>query len=117
MKLERKAGDFATVGVAVQLGIDEGTDGGVCTYAGIGLTAVGPKNLRAIRAESSLVGKRPTKDAIADASDAAAGECSPTDDPLRGSAAYKRDMTRVFTRRALELALSRAQGPKGRGSR
>ena len=43
LKLERKVGDFATVGVAVHLSMDNGHVGS----AGIALTGVGPKNLRA----------------------------------------------------------------------
>ena len=116
LKLERKAGDFATVGVAAQLAL-EGADGGHCTYAGIGLTAVGAKNLRASEAEACLVGRKLTKEAIAAASTAAAEECAPTDDPLRGSAKYKREMAGLFTRRALELAASRAWGQRGSGAR
>jgi len=117
MKLERKAGDFATVGVAVQLSLEEGRDGLLCTYAGIGLTAVGPKSLRASKAEACLEGKKLTKEAIDSASSAAAKECEPTDDPLRGSAKYKREMAGVFTRRALELASARARGERGRAAR
>jgi aerobic carbon-monoxide dehydrogenase medium subunit len=107
LKLERKAGDFATAGVAVQLALEDGGDR--CTYAGIGLTAVGPKNLRASRAEASLVGNTLTKEAVSEAASAAAEECAPTDDPLRGSAKYKREMAGLFTRRALELAAARAR--------
>jgi aerobic carbon-monoxide dehydrogenase medium subunit len=114
LKLERKAGDFATVGVAVQLTLQEGKEG-ICSYAGIGLTAVGPKNLRASRAEGCLVGRRLTKQAIAEAASAAAKECAPTDDLLRGSAKYKREMVEVFVRRAIELAGARSQGRRGRG--
>ena len=110
MKLERKAADFATAAVAAQVGLEKRADGDYFAYAGIGLAAVGPKSLRASKAEGSLLGKRASKGAIAEASAAAAGECSPTDDPLRGSAAYKREMTEVLTRRALEVAVSRALG-------
>ena len=42
LKLERKVGDYATVGVAVHLSFDNGTVG----RAGIALTGVGPTNLR-----------------------------------------------------------------------
>ncbi len=91
-------------------------DGDRCTYAGIGLTALGPKNLRASRAEASLVGKRLTKEAISEAASAAAEECAPTDDPLRGSAKYKREMAGLFTRRALELAAARARKQGGRAA-
>ena len=104
VKLERKAGDFATVGAAVQITTGEGD---VCATAGIGLTAVGPKSLRARRAESILKGRPLTKASILEASSEAAKECSPANDPLRGSADYKREMAGVFTRRALETALKR----------
>jgi carbon-monoxide dehydrogenase medium subunit len=105
-KLERRMGDFATVGVAAQMSIDER---GVCTYAGIGLTALGAKNLRAGNAEKTLVGEQVTDEQIEEAAAAAARECSPTDDPLRGSAKYKRQMAGVFTKRALRLAMERAK--------
>jgi carbon-monoxide dehydrogenase medium subunit len=117
LRLERRAGDFATVGVAAQLTFEGEADGNHCTYAGIGLTAVGAKNLRASEAEKRLVGRKLTKEVIAEASAAAAKECAPTDDPLRGSAKYKREMAGLFTRRALELAAARAQRPRGSGAR
>jgi aerobic carbon-monoxide dehydrogenase medium subunit len=117
LKLERKAGDFATAGVAAQLVLENRKDGGHCTYAGIGLTALGPKNLRASNAEARLVGRRLTKEVISEAASAAAAECAPTDDPLRGSAKYKREMAGLFTRRALELAATRAHAHGGRGAR
>ncbi len=114
LKLERKAGDFATVAVAAQLTLEERKDGSYCSYAGIGLTAVGPKSLRAKEAEMSLERRRVTTETIAEASAAAAEECSPADDPLRGSAKYKREMAGVFTRRAIELAVVRAQSRRKR---
>lgn len=113
MKLERKAGDFATVGVAVQLSID----GERCSYAGIGLAALGAKSLRARGAEACLLGERLTRDAISEASRSAREECSPSDDPLRGTAEYKREMAEVFTRRAIEAAASRARLSASGGAR
>jgi len=113
MKLERKVGDFATAGVAVQLALEEGRNGDRCSYAGIGLTALGPKNLRASKAEACLLGARLTKDIVSRAASAAAEECAPTDDPLRGSAKYKRQMAGLFTRRAVEVAAARARGRGG----
>lgn len=109
MKLERNLGDFATVAVAVQVSLDAK---GVCTSAGIGLTALGPKNLRAEKAEKALVGKPLNKGTIGEAAEAAAEDAQPTADPLRGSAEYKRDVAKVYTRRGLEVALSRAKGGK-----
>src|SRR5437870_857653 len=84
LKLERKVGDFATVGVAVQLALN---DGHVAT-AGMGLTAVGPKNLRARDAEESLAGAEPGDAAFAKAARLAGQAAQPMSD-LRGSAEYK----------------------------
>ncbi len=108
LKLERKVGDFATVGVAAYLVLDG--KGNVGT-AGIGLTNVGPTSLRARRAEAALVGRAPDDKAIAAAADAAAAEAQPVAD-LRGPVAYKRDVVRVLTTRALRHAVARAKGGK-----
>lgn len=108
-KLERRTGDFATAAVAVQISIDSS---GTCTYAGIGLTALGSKNLRASRAEAALLGRPLTPKVIEEASDAAAEDADPMNDPLRGSAEYKREMARVYARRGIESALSRAKKAK-----
>ena len=108
LKLERKVGDFATVGVAVQVEMADGHIG----RAGIGLTAVGPKNLRAEAAERALAGQEPTAEAIAEAARLAAEAAEPKDD-VRGSAAYKKDVVRVFVQRGLKTAVAMA----GEGSR
>jgi len=104
-KLERKVGDFATVGLAARLELDE--DGAVAS-AGLGLTAVGPSNLRAAEAEEALVGGPPDGDRIDEAAALAADASSPTPDN-RGSADYKRDMVRVLAKRALRRAADRAR--------
>ena len=105
LKLERKVGDFATAAVAVQVEMSNGHIG----RAGIGLTAVGPTNLKAVEAERVLAGQEPTEEVIAEAARLAAIACDPRDD-LRGSAEYKRDMVRVFVKRGLRTAISRAKG-------
>jgi carbon-monoxide dehydrogenase medium subunit len=104
LKLERKVGDFATVGVAVQVELDDG----VVTRAGIGLTAVGPTNLEATAAEALLAGREPTAEVIAEAAAAAAKAAEPRDDN-RGSAAYKRDVVRVYVQRGVKAAVARAR--------
>ena len=104
LKLERKVGDFATVGVAVQVELSNGSIG----RAGIGLTSVGSRNLKATAAEDSLKGREPTDSVIADAARLAAEVAEPKDD-VRGSAAYKKDMVRVFVQRGLRAAIKRAQ--------
>jgi len=96
LKLERKVGDFATVGVAVHVTMANGT----VDQAGIGLTAVGPTNLRAEAAEHALADRPLDDDAIDEAARLAADEAQPYDD-ARGTAEYKRNTVRVFTARAL----------------
>lgn len=106
LKLERKVGDFATAGVAVQVTL---APSGACERAGIGLTNVGPTAIKARRAEQFLQGKRPDDGAIKQAAQLAAEESQPTSD-YRGPAEYKRDLVRVLTARALRTALARAGG-------
>lgn len=103
-KLERKVGDYATAGVAVQITLD---GDGVCTYAGIGLTNVNPTPLRASRSEAALVGKKLTDDVIAEAAQYASEDCNPSAD-LRGDEEYKRAMVGVLTKRMIHKAAERA---------
>jgi carbon-monoxide dehydrogenase medium subunit len=105
LKLERKVGDFATVGVAVHLSLDNGSVG----RAGIALTGVGPRNLRASAAEEALAGAALDDDAIAEAARLAAEAAEPRSDH-RGSADYKRSVVRVFTERGLRKAAETARG-------
>src|ERR1700692_2063132 len=106
-KLERKVGDFATVAVSVQVELD----GRKVRKAGIGLTSVGATNIKAKQAEKALVGKELTDGVIAEAAKLAAEAAEPKDD-IRGSAAYKKDVVRVFVQRGLQAALARAQEGK-----
>jgi aerobic carbon-monoxide dehydrogenase medium subunit len=105
LKIERKVGDYATTGVAVQLELS----GDVCKAIRIGLTNVNPTPMRALEAESRLLGQRLTDADLEDAGRLAAAACDPSSD-LRGSADYKRDVTRVVLKRAIRLAQSRAKG-------
>jgi carbon-monoxide dehydrogenase medium subunit len=103
VKLERKVGDYATVGVAVHLSLDNGKVG----RAGIALTAVGPRNLRAPAAEAALAGAELNDDTIKQAAELAAEAAEPRSDE-RGSADYKRSVVRVFTERGLRKAAETA---------
>jgi carbon-monoxide dehydrogenase medium subunit len=103
-KLERKVGDFATVAVAVQVELH----GGKVSKAGIGLTAVGPTNVKATAAEKALAGHDPTDAVIAEVARLAAAAAEPKDD-IRGSAEFKKDVVRVFVQRGLKTALARAK--------
>lgn len=104
-KMERKVGDFATVAVAARVEVD---GGGTCRRAGIGLTAVGPTNLRAEEAEDALEGGPLEEERIREAARLAAEASEPNSDN-RGSAEYKRDMVRVLAGRAVRRAADRAR--------
>jgi carbon-monoxide dehydrogenase medium subunit len=99
LKLERKVGDFATVAVAVHVSFSNGAVG----RAGIALTGVGPRNLRARAAEEALSGATLDDEAIGEAGRLAAEAAEPWDD-VRGSADYKRNVVRVFVERGLRKA-------------
>ena len=104
LKLERKVGDFATVGVAVHVSLANGTVG----RAGIALTAVGPTNLKATAAEEALEGTDLGEDAIRETARLAAEAAEPRSD-VRGSAEYKRNVVRVFTERGLRATAETAR--------
>ncbi len=103
-KLERKVGDYATAGVAVQLSLDAA---GNCASIGIGLTNVNPTPLRAARSEEALKGKPLTEENIALAAQYASEDCAPSAD-LRGSEEYKRAMVGVLVKRMIHKAMERA---------
>ena len=105
-KLERKVGDYATVGVATHLELG---DGGAISNAGIALTSVYTHNLKVEAAEQLLVGNSPSNELFAEAAGVAAAACDPASD-VRGSAEYKRNVVRVFTERGLAASLAIAQG-------
>ena len=104
-KLERKVGDFATVGVAAQITLD---GAGVCRRAGIGLTNVGPTPIKAHRAEECLLGKPIDEEQIRKAAQLASEQAQPSSD-LRGPAEYKSSMVKELTKRALARARERAR--------
>ena len=104
LKLERKVGDYAVAAVAVQLTLD----GNTCQSVRIGLTNVSPTPMRAANAEAALTSQPLTEETLKAAGAAAAQECEPSSD-LRGSEAYKRDVVRVLTIRAINKAAERAK--------
>jgi aerobic carbon-monoxide dehydrogenase medium subunit len=106
LKLERKVGDYATVAVAAQLGLG---DDGAISHAGIALTSVNASNTKVTEAEALLVGQTPSPELFADAAELAAAAADPHSD-VRGTAEWKRQVVRTYTRRALANAASQAQG-------
>lgn len=107
-KLERKIGDYATVGVATHLELD---GSGKISQAGIGLTSVHNHNLKATAAEALLIGQAPSDDLFKAAAEAAAAACQPSSD-VRGPADYKRAVVREYTKRGLAASLAGARGEK-----
>jgi len=105
VKMERKVGDYATSAVAVQLTMS----GQTIASARVALTNVNPVPMRSAGAEAALVGKAATEEVLEAAGKAAAAECDPSSD-LRGTAEFKRDITRVLAKRAIRRAVARAQG-------
>ena len=101
-KLERKVGDFATVGVAVHLD----RSGTSVTRAGLGLTGVGATNIKVPAAEALLVRNGIDDHTIDEAARLCAEVAKPQTDQ-RGSADYKRHLVRTFVTRALQSAIGR----------
>ncbi|SHK14108.1 carbon-monoxide dehydrogenase medium subunit [Pseudonocardia thermophila] len=96
LKLERRVGDFATVGVAVSLE----HSGGRVVRAGIALTGVGPATINAADAADVLVGKPLSEETVEQAARLAAEAAQPQADH-RGSVEYKRHVVATFVRRGL----------------
>ena len=104
LKLERRSGDFAVVGVAVQLLMG---DDGVCQEVGIGLSGVGMTYVKGVAAENVLRGSRLEESTISEAARQIEQDIDPYTD-VRGPAEYKAAMAEVYFTRALELARQRS---------
>lgn len=96
----RKAMDLAIVGVAARLTME----GNKVADVRIGLGGVGRTPLRAKNAEAMLKGKELTDELLEQAAVAASEECTPISD-VRASAEYRKDMIRVYTKRAVKKAV------------
>ena len=96
LKLERRVGDFATVGVAVAVELTVE----VVTRAGIALTGVGGATISATGAQDALTGQALSAESIEQAATLAAEAAQPKTDH-RGSAEYKRHMVHTFVARIL----------------
>jgi len=108
MELSRRHGDFAIVAVAcILLMVDKGR----CQKASIALGGVAPTPIRAREAEKLLAGQLFTAALFEEAGVKAAQATEPESD-YHASADYRRDMARVFTRRALKEAWSKVKGGK-----
>ena len=103
-KLYQRASRFAIVGVAAALEVSDGT----IRTATVGLTGAESCASRLEGVEQAIVGQRATADVMEKAATAAADGLDELNDDIHASAEYRRAMVSVFTRRALEQAVSRA---------
>jgi carbon-monoxide dehydrogenase medium subunit len=105
LKLERIAGDFAIVSVALQMTLDKNS---VCRSMGIGLGGAGATPLKPLAAENFLREKTISSDLIEEAGSLILEEAAPLAD-LRGSAEYKKEVLKVSFKRALGIATQRSR--------
>jgi len=95
--LPRTQDDYATVSVAAWLDL---ADDGTLRDLRLALGAAGSTPLRMTATEDALRGHRLSGDLIDEAGDLVSDEVDPIDD-IRGSADYKREMSRVWVGRVL----------------
>lgn len=107
LEVSRRHGDYATVGIAARVSLDES---GRCREARLVYLSVGDRPVDAREAAGMLAGTDLSDEAIAAAADKASrDEMDPTGD-VHASADFKRHLARVLTGRALRKAVSRAKG-------
>ena len=103
--IPRSEMDIAVAGAAVSVTLDVS---GVCTAASVAIGAVAPTALVVPGAARALVGSRIDEAALVAAADAASAASRPIDDK-RATAAYRRTVVGVLTRRAATIAADRAR--------
>jgi carbon-monoxide dehydrogenase medium subunit len=103
-KLHQRASHFAIVGVGASLEVS----GGKISAARVGLTGASTHALRLANVETALTGQA-LSDATIDAAAAVAGDgLDDLNADIHASANYRRQMIKVFTKRALDAARARA---------
>lgn len=107
LKHSRRASDFAVVGVAAQIAL---AADGSCSQARVGITGVAPTAFRATAVEDALRGSRLDADTLTAAAAQAATGVADVQDDFHASAEFRTHLATVYTRRAVALALERAQG-------
>jgi carbon-monoxide dehydrogenase medium subunit len=105
VKLHQRASHFAIVGVAAALEISDG----VVEEARVGVTGATPSASRLAAVEQQLKGKKASSEAFAVAAKNAGADLKDVNGDLHAGEEYRRAMVAVFTRRALDAALTRAR--------
>ncbi|ADU51593.1 molybdopterin dehydrogenase FAD-binding protein [Thermaerobacter marianensis DSM 12885] len=103
-EVARRHGDFALAAAAAVVELDET---GRIARVRLGLAGVGPVPLRARSVEAFLAGREPGETTWREAAALVEEEVEPESD-LHASAAYRRRLAGVLTRRALDRAARRA---------
>ena len=106
VEIARRAGDFAIVGIAALVTLD---DAGRVGRARLALCGVGPTPIRAREAERVLEGERPEGRALDEAADRIVAATDPPGD-VHASAAFRKKLARHVGRQAIGLAARRAGG-------
>lgn len=106
MEVARRLGDFALMGVAATLTLDQD---GRCTDARLAFCSAGDRPVRAKDAARSLMGTRPADAEIRQAAALVQAAIDPAGN-VHASREYQRHLAGVLTRRALRTAAQRALG-------
>lgn len=109
-EVARRHGDFALAGVAAEVALEEN---GTVTHARIALFSVHDRAVLATQAAAALTGAPPTDETIRAAADAAAEHDADPSPDIHASAAYRRHLVGVLTRRVLMRAVARARSSAG----
>ena len=106
-EIARRHGDYALVGAAAVVTLD-GKD--QCQQARLVFLSVGERPVEAHQAAAMLQGQALTPEAIGAAAETAAGVDVDPGSDIHATAAFRRHLVKVLTRRVLEQAFERARG-------
>jgi len=108
LKMAQQASGFAIIGVAVWLRIDAK---GRCEEAGVGITGLSDKAVRAHAVEERLRGNKLTAELIEASAAQAAEGFAPLED-LHAAAPFRAHLARVYAARAIQQAARRADADR-----
>lgn len=106
--IPRNEMDIAVVGVGSLVALAPGTRH--CIEARISLASVAPIPVRATAAEGVLEGQDISEELIEQAAERAVEACNPISD-IRGSAEYRKALTKVLTRRTIQMCMESLAQP------
>jgi len=107
MEVARRPHDFALVGIAAVVSLDEN---GRCEQARMVFISAGDSPMVAHQAAESLKGHAPTSESIRSAAEIATSEEIDPSSDIHATADFRRHLANVLCRRALEQAFQRAAG-------